>query len=1166
MEGGSSVGVRGRDAKMKDGTRHLIVNVDDSDTTRHIRRQILSNAGFVVADAATGGDALRLVAERRPDLVLLDVRLPDLDGFEVCRRLRATDGGSRVLIVHISAEARDTRAQAAGVENCADACLTEPIHPDVLVATLRALLRAREAEERLEEQQAYLRAILEQLPCGLSIVEAPSGRLLMQNSEAAGLLGQPGEVCQDAGACGAVHRDGTPYREEEYPIRRALSGESVRDEPMLYRRRDGSKRHLLVSAQPVRSASGRTIAAVSTFTDVEEVLKTQGLLREVLHNVPAAIAVLRPPDFVYEFVNPAFQAIAPDRVMLGRRIVDVWPEFGPDLLPALERVTATGEPFRAVDAPFDIRSGATDPAERRFFTYSWTPMPGSSGRPERVLVVATETTEAVRQTQELAEVLARNEAIIATMSEGLLIADAAGNVLSMNPAARDLCGLSDTNALRKLCDFTEFVVQELDGRPVPMEEWPLARVLRGETISHCELRVTNTAQGRECIATYGGSPIRDESGKVVYAVLTFHDITGRKRTEQALRESVEQFRTLADSIAQFAWMADENGWIFWYNRRWYEYTGTTLEEMQGWGWRKVHHPDHVDRVVARLKHSYDSGEPWEDTFPLRGKDGRYRWFLSRAMPIRDGQGRVVRWFGTNTDITEQLETERRLAESEREFRQLADSIPHAVWVMSADGRIEYLNQRFLEYTGLPAEEAYDSEVWRRIIHPDDLARREKALAEFFRGGGSYNIEFRLRGADGTYRWKIGRGVAVRNQEGRLARFFGTVTDIHDQKMAEEALRQAQKLESVGLLAGGIAHDFNNLLTGIIGNASMAEDMAPCGSPMLEVLARIIKSGEQAAHLTRQLLAYAGKGRFVVRRVNLSTLIAEAGPLIQSSISKAISLQFRLEPEIPPVETDPSQMQQVFMNLAINAAEAIGGGPGAISVSTGETVIGDAELSGDLRGWPITPGRKVYLEVRDTGAGMDASTKAKIFDPFFTTKFHGRGLGLAAVAGIVRAHNGAIQVTSAPGDGAVFRVLLPAAESVQACEAEPKQPEGDLRGSGTVLVVDDEELVREIANLSLTRMGYEVLTAESGPAAIEMVRSEGDRIDLVVLDLSMPGMSGHDALPLLHGLKPDLKIVISSGYNETEALGLFRGARVSGFIQKPYTVQNLAQKVKSAMEE
>ena len=257
------------------------------------------------------------------------------------------------------------------------------------------------------------------------------------------------------------------------------------------------------------------------------------------------------------------------------------------------------------------------------------------------------------------------------------------------------------------------------------------------------------------------------------------------------------------------------------------------------------------------------------------------------------------------------------------------------------------------------------------------------------------------------------------------------------------------------------------------------------------------------------------------------------------------------------------MQQVFMNLALNAAEAIGDGSGVILVSTGEASV-DAGHIGALSGWTIEPGPHVFLEVRDTGCGMDAATKAKIFDPFFTTKFQGRGLGLAAVAGIVRAHKGAIELTTAPGAGATFRVLLPAMSTRAPACAVPVQSKDDLRGTGTVLVVDDERIVRELARQSLERHGYKVLVAENGPAAIDIVQADGNGVQVVVLDLSMPGMSGEETLPHLRKLKPDLHVIVSSGYSETETLRLFEGARVSGFIQKPYTARQLAGQVKSVL--
>jgi signal transduction histidine kinase len=308
--------------------------------------------------------------------------------------------------------------------------------------------------------------------------------------------------------------------------------------------------------------------------------------------------------------------------------------------------------------------------------------------------------------------------------------------------------------------------------------------------------------------------------------------------------------------------------------------------------------------------------------------------------------------------------------------------------------------------------------------------------------------------------------------GKAVRFLGVTLDITESKKAEDALRQAQKLESIGVLAGGIAHDFNNLLVGVIGNASLAQDSLPPGSPAAEILQRVVESGEQAAQLTRQMLAYAGKGRFLFEPVDIPAMVREAAALIQSSISKRISLSLDLDAATPAVDSDRSQMQQVFMNLALNAAEAIGSGPGEISIRTGEAALDAAQVREHLDGWPAAPGRFAFLEVKDTGCGMAAATAAKIFDPFFTTKFQGRGLGLAAVAGIVRAHRGAIRLTTAPGQGATFRVLLPAAAAPAAVAPPPAPHSEALAGS------DD------------SGGGRRGIGARPGPAIARIVRLRG----------------------------------------------------------------------------
>jgi CheY-like chemotaxis protein len=312
-----------------------------------------------------------------------------------------------------------------------------------------------------------------------------------------------------------------------------------------------------------------------------------------------------------------------------------------------------------------------------------------------------------------------------------------------------------------------------------------------------------------------------------------------------------------------------------------------------------------------------------------------------------------------------------------------------------------------------------------------------------------------------------------------------------------------------------------------------------------------------------MLAYSGKGRFLLERLDLSSLIPQMSELVQPSLSKKIALDFELEPSLPLIEADRSQLQQVYMNLLLNASEAIGNNNGLIQVKTGVRTLGEQHIGRRGEAVELLPGEYVYLEVRDSGCGMDSATQARIFDPFFTTKFIGRGLGLSAVSGIVRGHKGAIEVTSAPGRGSCFTVMFPAApRAMDAAEVS-----GDIPGSdcvGTILLVDDEEIVRGMAKMLLSRYGFKVLVAANGIEAIDLCKRHPADIAAIVIDLSMPGMSGAEALPELRKIRPGVKAIVSSGYTEAETMALFKGQRVSGFIQKPYTPHQLVNKLRSAL--
>jgi nitrogen-specific signal transduction histidine kinase/ActR/RegA family two-component response regulator len=403
---------------------------------------------------------------------------------------------------------------------------------------------------------------------------------------------------------------------------------------------------------------------------------------------------------------------------------------------------------------------------------------------------------------------------------------------------------------------------------------------------------------------------------------------------------------------------------------------------------------------------------------------------------------------------------------------------------------------------------------------------------------------------------------IRDLAGHIIAASHSGRDISERKRVEENLQQTQKLESLGILAGGIAHDFNNLLTGILGNASLITEQLPVQSNARGLAASVIQAAERAAHLTRQMLAYSGRGRFLIQPMNCSQQVREITALIAASIPKNVQVRLALDDNLPLIEADTGQFQQLVMNVVINGAEAVGDAPGTLTISTGLEEPSASEIAGMTFAEGLKPGRYVSLEVRDSGCGMDTATLARIFDPFFTTKFTGRGLGLAAVLGIVRGHAGAVNVRSTPGRGTTFQVLMPLARVQKAApKTVPPAPKGG--GADTILVVDDEDMVRRAAMVSLERYGYHVVLAEDGKRAVEILQTLGAAISGVLLDMTMPGLSGEQTFQEMRAIRPELPVIASSGYSEAEALARF-GHGIAGFVQKPYTAATLAGKVAEVM--
>jgi PAS domain S-box-containing protein len=497
--------------------------------------------------------------------------------------------------------------------------------------------------------------------------------------------------------------------------------------------------------------------------------------------------------------------------------------------------------------------------------------------------------------------------------------------------------------------------------------------------------------------------------------------------------------------------------------------------------------------------------------------------------------------------------EQALQEAALEWQATFDAIRDGVALLDVHGMVQRSNAALPALLGLERSETAGRSL-DELIPPgagdpplaEVLETRHRTNAERALGERSFSITIDPMSDSAD---KLRGGVAI-------------VTDITERKRLDQQFQHSQKLESIGLLAGGVAHDFNNLLVGILGNASLALESLEDKEATRRLLLDVMRAGERAAELTRQMLAYAGKGQLSVGPVDLSTLIGDLAPLVQSSIPRSVRLSLDLNRDLPAIQADKTQIEQLAMNLIINAAEATQNNAGSVTVTTAIRNVGEEELSAYLTEHK-NGGSYVVLEVRDTGSGMDQETLKRIFDPFFSTKFLGRGLGLSAALGIIRGHKGALKVTSAPTQGTVFEVLFPASADAPV-RPRPREEVALARGRGAILVVDDERIVSNLVEQALLRAGYEVLQAGNGAEALTVFSRNASRISLVLLDLVMPVMSGEEALPHLLNMKPGIPVIVSSGHREEECRVRLNEPRVAGFLQKPYTAAALAAKVQAIL--
>ncbi len=637
------------------------------------------------------------------------------------------------------------------------------------------------------------------------------------------------------------------------------------------------------------------------------------------------------------------------------------------------------------------------------------------------------------------------------------------------------------------------------------------------------------------------------------------EVEERKKTEQALLESEQKYRLLVENQSDLVVKVDLEGRFLFVSPSYCHVFGKSEKELLNQKFMPLVHEDDRQSTAKAMDKLFDP--PYSVYLEQRAmtKDG-WRWLGWQDSAVLDEDGQIAAIIGVGRDITDRVAAETALRESEERFRTLVEKSPLGISLIGKDGAYKYVNPHFIDIFGYTLEDIPTGADWFQKAFPD-VDYRQKVIHAWSKdqrrisAGQARPRIFTVTSKDGSRKKIHFRPVMMENSDE-----FVIYEDITQKAKMERALQQAQKLEAIGTLAGGIAHDFNNLLMGVQGRASlMTLDLDPA-HPHMEHIRAIEDHVRSAKGLTQQVLGIARGGKYEVKPFDISTLVLNSATMFART-RKEMKIHTNVAQPSIVVEADRSQIEQVLLNMYVNAWQAMPDG-GDLTLETQEVIL-DESYS---KPFQIKPGRYAKVSITDTGIGMNGATRARIFDPFFTTKEKGRGtgLGLASAYGIIKNHGGMITVYSEPGRGATFNIYLPASEKV--ARPEMAVAEKPLPGSGTVLLVDDEAMIIEVGQAMLENLGYRVVVANGGEKAVETISSMGDEIDLVILDLIMPGMDGGKTFDRIREMAPHLPVLLSSGYAINGMASRIMSRGCNGFLQKPFNLLALSKKIRKILDE
>jgi PAS domain S-box-containing protein len=949
----------------------------------------------------------------------------------------------------------------------------------------------------------------------------------------------------------------------------ALEAGGVISVENLYRRKDGTLWNGLLHLRIIFDQQGKPSHYEGFVDDITERYQRESALKEselrfrsVMENIPSIAVQGYSLDGKVTFWNRASEILYgfSAEEALGANLLDliIPPEMRAGVIEAVGHMKESGEPIPASELLLQRKDGSRVPV------FSSHALLHSHDRQPELFCLDIDLTELKR----IEEALRKSEekfskAFKASPEAIVLTSMVDGTYVEVNDVFLERTGLLRDEVIGHTSVELNFWIDANERQQF------LATLSRNGSLKNHEVRFR--IKNNEIRYFLISSEVIEIEGNPC-SLNFIIDTTERKKAQDALAENQKFLSDLIENSGALVYAKDYEGHIQLVNRRWEEVTGFNREDVLG----KKDSAIFPEAISKQFRDNdlqvMERGTSVEMEEILEDESGK-RYFLSSKFPMRDLNNKVKGICGMSADITDRKRMEEALRESEYFFKE-SQRAAHI-----GSYRADFIKDHWTSSEILDAifgiDQDYDRSVqgWLDLIHPDDCEMMARYLREeVITKRNPFAKEYRIiRKRDGEPRWVHGFGEAIFAGNGSIITLAGTIQDITERKLIEHEraeierqLLQAQKLESLGVLAGGIAHDFNNLLAVIIGHCSLAK-LIP--KTALDSIAPIEKAAERAAELCRQMLAYAGKTQHVEKEVNISELVDEMVKMLKSTINQNVVITYEDPADIPPIKADASQIRQIVMNLIINASEAIGETQGEVRITLETSVVRTGHSEKDYLGKIIPPGSYISLEVADNGCGMDAETKQRLFEPFYTTKFTGRGLGMSATLGIITAHKGALQLSSQPGTGTTFKVFLPVLMGEPAEEhTRPQNISPDnWQGSGTILLVEDEELVEIIAESMLNALGFTVIKASNGREALELYLKNTENIMLVVTDLGMPVMDGYAFIRELKKLNPYLPVIISSGFGDTDITSRIPAEDVAGIVGKPYSFDRFRDVVKNVVE-